>query len=611
MATKRWRSTGGLYHIRNKRMRMMDAEWENERREENQLREEIVRPSTSQLAQSTSIASDEPESFDHIVQGSSLHESDHRDDDASVCTDFDDIANCYDDMDDTLSNLSEDSESSVHDAEDRDKRIKEKLRFWALSSKTTHFALSSLLKILKAETNFNLPKDARTLLKTPSSTSTVIKDIGGGQFWYNGVSNCLKAYFTNLNPNHSTVWLDFSMDGLPIHNSGPTQLWPILMRVCDLPQAPIFVVAIFCGKSKPSSAEEFLRQLVTELNELQSDGIDLSGSMFKVRINTILADTPARAFVKGIIGHSGHDSCLKCTERTRYDHLSRRIYFVGIDAPNRTDALFRDGTYRGHIRHSTPLIDLANFDMIMDIPTTDRLHLVDLGVMRHLMRSWRSGAFGEQYKWDRADVGFITSVMESVKLPSEVPRKLRGIQHLNFWKGTEFKNFLHYPSIVALKDTLPREAYEHFKLLFCSITIFSSPAHEQYYELAHQMLEQFVQDYATLYGESTITSNVHNLKHMYDDVCRFGVLDDYSTYPFEGMLQSIKHLIRTGNNIIPQLINRVREFDNMNITGSRADQDSHTYPIIAMKQNRSTLHVRKNFMLRQGQRDQWYLLKII
>uniref|UniRef100_A0A182VHB4 Uncharacterized protein n=1 Tax=Anopheles merus TaxID=30066 RepID=A0A182VHB4_ANOME len=234
-------------------MRMMDAEWENERREENQLREEIVRPSTSQLAQSTSIASDEPESFDHIVQGSSLHESDHRDDDASVCTDFDDIANCYDDMDDTLSNLSEDSESSVHDAEDRDKRIKEKLH------------------------------------------------IGGGQFWYNGVSNCLKAYFTNLNPNHSTVWLDFSMDGLPIHNSGPTQLWPILMRVCDLPQAPIFVVAIFCGKSKPSSAEEFLRQLVTELNELQSDGIDLSGSMFKVRINTILADTPARAFVKGIL----------------------------------------------------------------------------------------------------------------------------------------------------------------------------------------------------------------------------------------------------------------------------------------------------------------------
>uniref|UniRef100_A0A182TMA6 Uncharacterized protein n=1 Tax=Anopheles melas TaxID=34690 RepID=A0A182TMA6_9DIPT len=175
-------------------------------------------------------------------------------------------------MDDTLSNLSEDSESSVHDAEDSDKRIKEKL-------------------------------------------------------------------------HHSTVWLDFSMDGLPIHNSGPTQLWPILMRVYDLPQAPIFVVAIFCGKSKPSSAEEFLRQLVTELNELQSDGI---------------------------IGHNGHDSCLKCTERTRYDHLAHRINFVGIDAPNRTDALFRDGTYRAHIRHSTPLVDLANFDMIMDIPTTDR-----------------------------------------------------------------------------------------------------------------------------------------------------------------------------------------------------------------------------------------------
>ena len=126
--------------------------------------------------------------------------------------------------------------------------------------------------------------------------------------------------------------------------------------------------------------------------------------------------------------------------------------------------------------------------------------------------------------------------------------------------------------------------------------------------MAHQMLGEFVQDYATLYGESTITSNVHNLKHLYDNVCSFGVLDDYSTYPFESMLQSITYFIRTGNNIMPQVTNRVREFDNMNITGSSADQDLLNYPVIAMKQNRTTLHVWKIFLVKT--RPAWWMVLV-
>ena len=112
-----------------------------------------------------------------------------------------------------------------------------------------------------------------------------------------------------MQPGPSTLRLDFSMDGLPIHNSGPTQLWPILMRVkieqqqtqvpgVD-PQAPVFVVALFCGKTKPASAEDYLRQQVAELNRSQSAGVTLGGKKVTIRVRAIVADTPARAFIKG------------------------------------------------------------------------------------------------------------------------------------------------------------------------------------------------------------------------------------------------------------------------------------------------------------------------
>uniref|UniRef100_A0A182XPZ2 Uncharacterized protein n=1 Tax=Anopheles quadriannulatus TaxID=34691 RepID=A0A182XPZ2_ANOQN len=340
----------------------------------------------------------------------------HEDDDES-----DDGADSFNE-DDPLSDINDDSDWSDDEGLNiRKVQFQEKLRRWALSSNISHYArklISSCRKILEHR---------ETLLKTSTATSIDIKNIAGGQFWYNGVANCLKSYFTTMQPGPSTLWLDFSMDGLPIHNSGPTQLWPILMCVTDLPQAPVFVVALFCGKTKPASAEDYLRQLLTELNRLQSAGVMLGGK-------------------KGAIAHTGYDSCLKCTEHTVYDRSTHRMHFSGVDAPKRTAKHFKAGRYKNHCKNSTPLIALTYFDIIDDVPTTDRLHLIDLGVMRFLMRSWKKGIFGKKYKWTLDDISFISSMMETVKLPSEVPRKLRSVKYLRFWKGAEFKNFLHYPS---------------------------------------------------------------------------------------------------------------------------------------------------------------------
>lgn len=120
------------------------------------------------------------------------------------------------------------------------------------------------------------------------------------------------------------------------------------------------------------------------------------------------------------------------------------------------------------------------------------------------------------------------------------------------------------------------------------------------------MLQRFVREYFTLSGASFVTSNVHKLKHMFDDVNNLGPLDNYSTYPFESALQLIKNLLRTGSNIMPQIVNRLQELSQITIAGNN---DQKTYPIIEKKNNKTTLHIRKDFLLRKGQRDEWFLLK--
>lgn len=66
-----------------------------------------------------------------------------------------------------------------------------------------------------------------------------------------------------------------------------------------------------------------------------------------------------------------------------------------------------------------------------------------------------------------------------------------------------------------------------------------------------------------------MTSNVHNLTHLVDDVKRYGELDTFSTYPFENMLGQIKRLLRSGKNPLVQAAKRISEqsaFEKANVS---------------------------------------------
>uniref|UniRef100_A0A0E3W2B6 Uncharacterized protein n=1 Tax=Anopheles gambiae TaxID=7165 RepID=A0A0E3W2B6_ANOGA len=156
------------------------------------------------------------------------------------------------------------------------------------------------------------------------------------------------------------------MDGIPLHKGGPTQLWPILMRVVELPLAPIMMIAVFCGSSKPSCLEAYLRQLIEEANELISAGFQIGGKTLGFNVKAIIADLPARAFVKATTNFNEYHGCIQhSTCVGEWHRAGKKIIFDAVGAPLRTDEGFRRRECPGHHQvWRSPLEDLKNFDMV-------------------------------------------------------------------------------------------------------------------------------------------------------------------------------------------------------------------------------------------------------
>ncbi|KFB37764.1 transposase domain-containing protein [Anopheles sinensis] len=145
------------------------------------------------------------------------------------------------------------------------------------------------------------------------------------------------------------------------------------------------------------------------------------------------------------------------------------------NANKRTDDAFRNQEYVLHQTGSTPLMDLENFDMIEDIIVGDRLHQIDIEVTKKLLTIWYFGVLRSTKRWNQGQRQIINQRLQRQTFPLEAPRKLRCLDDLPYWKGSECKAFLHYAAPVALRGVLTKEQYQHFMLYFCGVIFIKSP----------------------------------------------------------------------------------------------------------------------------------------
>lgn len=416
-----------------------------------------------------------------------------------------------------------------------------------------------MVKIINSNLDHKLPHDPRTIMQTPRKLNFVKIGVGvdAGLYWHQGLEFCLRNCFKNLKCSIS-ISININIDGLPIYKSSNKTFWPVLVNIHEYTNIKPMAVGIFYGESKPENIHQYLTPFVDEISPILQNGILINGYELLVRIRCFICDSPARAFIKGTASYNAKEGCQKCNVVGKYSHVSGTVVFTKIGKPVRTDELFRAKHYVDHQKVETPLVKLP-IDVIKDIIVADPLHLLELGVMKRLIHGWRTGNLGYDTKWSWQQQLQISEFLLKIKMPSEIHRDARTMKLFSSWKGLEFRNFLNYYGIVVLHNFLPKKNYEHFLQLFCATTICSANKYRCHLNVAKMLYNQFITDYKKLYGPQFLTSNVHNLQHIVDDVSRFGILSSISAYPFENSLFHIKRMLRTGKNPLAQIASRLTE----------------------------------------------------
>lgn len=270
----------------------------------------------------------------------------------------------------------------------------------------THAALKALIPILNKHFKAAIRIDPRTIMRTPNAVDIVSLGDEAQQpqssamstrrakeepnlYWHHGLDTVLRSTFRSLRHN-AAITIDINIDGLPLHKSTNSSLWPILCAVHERPELPVMVIGAFCGDSKPSNVESYLQRFVEELRRVTTEGLLINGKKLTVAVRCFVCDSPARAMIKGTVNYNGKHGCQKCTTLGRYSHEARTMIFPDVKGSLRTDAEFRSGTYNNtHCLHPTPLTRLS-IDMVNDFVVADALHLLELGVMKRLLKGGSS-----------------------------------------------------------------------------------------------------------------------------------------------------------------------------------------------------------------------------
>jgi hypothetical protein len=441
--------------------------------------------------------------------------------------------------------------------------FQDKLANWAIENNINHSSLSKLLTILKEHPcHSSLPLDARTLLRTPRAT--VVKDMAPGKFCYFGLLSAIKIALSHC-PSDAipcNIQLLMCVDGLPLSKSTASQFWPILCTLLNGQKKLFgpFVVGIYHGNAKPSSATEFLRDFVDDVKNLMDTGIEYNNKIVTVKLHAIVCDAPAKAFITCTKGHNGYFSCSKCLQEGKYIH--GRVCYPSLKYTMRTDEGFQNREQEEHHIGHSPLEEISNFGMVTQI-TLDYLHLICLGVMRKLLNLWLRAEIPVRLG-SRAVKSISANLLRlKTSIPEEFARKPRDLKELDRWKGTEFRQLLLYTGPLVLHSELPADKYKDFMTLHSAVSILASEKYCQVFnEYANSLLHHFVKTFSALYGPENVSHNVHGLLHLADDVKKYGPLDAFSAFQFENYMQSFKKLVRKAEKPLQQISSRLQEIQN-------------------------------------------------
>lgn len=369
--------------------------------------------------------------------------------------------------------------------------------------------------------------------------------------------------------NLSYLWYT---DGIKLFKGSKKSLWVFLLINNELPYIErykienVIFVSLWHADSKPIP-KVFLSQLKLEVRTLYA-GINnvLPDQNARVR-NLIIGgvcDLPAKSLFLNMKQYNGRFGCCHCkiegrSENGRWTYpYSRNLKLRSTEETlmHVQQALESGGSVCG-VKGPSILGSLV--PEYIESTAVDSMHCAFEGIVSFMMTLW----FDVKYKDEPFSLykqrNLINQRLCNIKPPSYVQRRPRSIlEHLPYWKASEFKNWLLYYSLFILKDLMALEYFEHFKLLVMSLILLSrNSISPDMLAAASTMLNEFSNRFETLYDGEHMRPNLHQLQHLPDTVKKFGPLWITTCFPMEDLNGKMKYLVKSSNGAELQILSKI------------------------------------------------------
>lgn len=410
----------------------------------------------------------------------------------------------------------------------------------------------------------NLVKALQYKYNRKKSDSHALEDI------YDGVEY-QKLYSTqSKSKNKYNLSLTINTDGCQTSKSSKSSACPVYVMINELPpylrKKYVLLYAIYVDTKYPIM-NNYLKPFMDEMLILHDQGINWITSEnvkvnSKVIVTTCCFDSPAKAAVTNLKQHNGHYGCLYCYIQGESLGRGKMVYPI-TSANLRTDKELRNHMSKA-LKTGKVVMGVKNISSLKALPSfnitkgvvIDAMHAVFLGVVKQHTVLLLTSAKTPYYVGDPNSKTIINSRLLSIKPPSCRARKPRPIEEYNNYKASEWRNWLDYAP-ACLENILDKKYVEHLALLSEAIHYLNSSSITlTQLARAESLLNKYVLLFQRYFGISNMTSNIHALTHLVQDVKNWGPVWTHSAFVFESWNKKIMDLLTSSNAPADQIITR-------------------------------------------------------
>ncbi|RPD55758.1 hypothetical protein L226DRAFT_548519 [Lentinus tigrinus ALCF2SS1-7] len=390
----------------------------------------------------------------------------------------------------------------------------------------------------------------------------------------------------------------FSIDGAQLYASKSSDCWFYIWKRYVLPGA------VIGGPNKPKNIDSFLFPGLYHVTALQRDSFPIWNAaenrliLSNVYLYLVTADSPAMAYLNGLVGHNGKHGCrIYCPQKSRhkpglpnyYPALGRYFpddsgssdYSIALrmSAKARYDialaAMRAARTKRDYVRERLQT-GIAKSSIFSGLPerhflgvpgafVLDLMHLISLNLtdlIVSLLRGTLScDSTDDKATWDFAIFAAKTPWKKHGKLVASCGRYLPGSfdriprdsaeKISSGYKAWEFLLYVYGLLPGLLRAVQHEKYYQHFCLLVVGVCILLQ--HHQRLDLlprAHQSIVQYLVEYEELYycrradRLHFVRPSLHTLGHVVSEVLRIGPGSLHSQWTLENFIGNITREIK-------------------------------------------------------------------